>query len=297
MTTPRDPDALLAAYLADGMEVLPDRVVDAVLDEAHRTRQRAVIGPWRTPSMFKSLLGAAAVIAVLVLGGAAWLGAFRPSVVTGPSTSPAASSTASPSPSASGLPAFPSRKETLVPGTYQVKTFSQPMTLTIPDAVDEIGPGEEVTGFIYDNGHTIQLGFEPIDASITIHDDFTINSNLCRPTTDVQEVPETPAAVGEWLHGNVAGSGPAMTVTDQPDVVVDGRVAKVYDVVTDGTCGTDDPPGDPDVWWGSNQTHRIYAIPTGTDTILVMTWNLAGALDLTQLNEIANRLVERMTFD
>ena len=56
MTTPRDPDALLVAYLADGMEVLPDRVVDAVLDEVHRTRQRAVFDPWRTRSMFKIAL-------------------------------------------------------------------------------------------------------------------------------------------------------------------------------------------------------------------------------------------------
>ena len=40
MTTPRDPDALLAAYLAVGMEVLSDRVVDSILDEVHRTRQR-----------------------------------------------------------------------------------------------------------------------------------------------------------------------------------------------------------------------------------------------------------------
>ena len=48
MTTPSDADALLAAYLADGMDVLPDRVVDAVLDEVSRPRQRAVLGPWRT---------------------------------------------------------------------------------------------------------------------------------------------------------------------------------------------------------------------------------------------------------
>lgn len=51
MTTPRDADRLLAAYLADGIEILPDRVADAVLDEVHRTRQRAVFGPRRTPFM------------------------------------------------------------------------------------------------------------------------------------------------------------------------------------------------------------------------------------------------------
>ncbi len=70
MTKPRDPEALLSAYLADGMEVLSDRVVDSVLDEVHRTRQRAVFGPWRTASMSRTALGAAAVVAVLALGGA-----------------------------------------------------------------------------------------------------------------------------------------------------------------------------------------------------------------------------------
>ena len=70
MTKPRDPEALLSAYLAVGMEVLPERVVDAVLDEVHRTRQRAVFGPWRTRSMFRATLAAAAVVAVLALGGA-----------------------------------------------------------------------------------------------------------------------------------------------------------------------------------------------------------------------------------
>lgn len=71
MTTARDPEALLAAYLADGMDVLPDRVADAVLDEAHRTRLRIVVGPWRTPLMNSALkvaMGAAVVVAVTVAG-------------------------------------------------------------------------------------------------------------------------------------------------------------------------------------------------------------------------------------
>ena len=66
MTKPRDPEALLSAFLDDGMQVLPDRVVESVLAEVHRTRQRAVVGPWRTRSMLRSAFGAAAMIAVLV---------------------------------------------------------------------------------------------------------------------------------------------------------------------------------------------------------------------------------------
>ncbi len=65
MTKPRDPEALLSAYLADGMEVLPDRVVDSVLHEIHRTRQQAVFSPWRTRS--RSLLIAAALLVALAL--------------------------------------------------------------------------------------------------------------------------------------------------------------------------------------------------------------------------------------
>lgn len=96
MTKPRDPDALLSAYLADGMTVLPDRVVDAVLSEVQRTRQRAARGRWRIRPMSRAALGAAAVVAVLVLGGAFYMSQRDLPVVTGPSATPEASALASP---------------------------------------------------------------------------------------------------------------------------------------------------------------------------------------------------------
>ena len=107
MTTPRrDPEALLSAYLADGMEVLPDRVVDAVLDEVHRTRQRAGFGPWRTrpmswriPTMisYAKLAIAAVVVVVVAIGGLALL---RPGESSGPAGAPTATPSPTPSPSA-----------------------------------------------------------------------------------------------------------------------------------------------------------------------------------------------------
>ena len=58
--------------LRGGRDRCPARSrVDAVLDEAHRTRQRVVLGPRRTPVMnstFKVILAAAAVIALVVAG-------------------------------------------------------------------------------------------------------------------------------------------------------------------------------------------------------------------------------------
>ncbi|MEP6639219.1 MAG: hypothetical protein ABJC39_07695 [Chloroflexota bacterium] len=90
MTTLRNPDALLAAYLVDGMDALPERVADAVLDEVHRTRQWAVFGPLRTRSTFQVGLGAAAVVGVLVVGGAFFIQRGQPSV--GPGATAVASS-------------------------------------------------------------------------------------------------------------------------------------------------------------------------------------------------------------
>lgn len=90
MTNPRDPEALLAAYLDEGMTVLPDRVVTSILDEAHRIPQRPPIRPWARPTL-RAALSAAAAVAILVVGGALLYQRGRIDVA-GPSPSASASS-------------------------------------------------------------------------------------------------------------------------------------------------------------------------------------------------------------
>ena len=71
MTSPRDPDRLINAFLQEGAEQLPDQVYDVVRAEIERKRQRAVIGLWRTPTMNRFLaygLAAVAVVAIVVIG-------------------------------------------------------------------------------------------------------------------------------------------------------------------------------------------------------------------------------------
>jgi len=311
MTKKRDPEALLAAYLADGMSVLPDRVVDAVLDEVHRTRQRAMFGPWRTRPMFKIGLAAAAVVAVVV-GSGALLGAFRAPPGLGaqsptPSATQAATSapTLAPSPTPF-LPSFPGfgPRLTLTNGTtYQARSFSQPMRFTMPDVTAELGANAVPEGHTYGGGgHTMQITYVDSIVTMTIHDDFRIDTNLCRPNGQTQEVPATPEAVGEWLHSLAPGrdvGGVPNVVTDQPDMTVDGRVAKVYDVGLGSNCDSTGHQGD--VWSGrSFEHHRIYAIPTGTDTILVITWNEGGArpaMPQESVTAIADRLVSSFQFE
>ena len=71
MTAPRDPDRLIHGFLLEGEEYLQDQVYDEVRTAIERKRQRAFLGPWRTPIMNKLLtygLGAAAVVVLLYAG-------------------------------------------------------------------------------------------------------------------------------------------------------------------------------------------------------------------------------------
>jgi hypothetical protein len=126
MTNPRDPNALLAAYLDDGMTVLPDRVVDSVLEEVHRTRQRAVFRPWMTRSLFRAALGTAAVVA-LVVGGALL---FQRGKLDVAAPSPSAQASGSPTPPA---------VVTVTP-TPTAEVLSLDLTWTEVDI--EAGPGQ-----------------------------------------------------------------------------------------------------------------------------------------------------------
>ena len=99
MTTDRDFDRITMAWLADGPEELPDRVLDAVVDEVHLTRQRHGLRlPWRFPTMTMPARVAALVavgaliLATLVAVGGAGGGKPAPSpsqAAVAPAPSPA----------------------------------------------------------------------------------------------------------------------------------------------------------------------------------------------------------------
>ena len=99
MTTPRDPDRLIHAFVREGAEQLDDQVYDVVRADIEQKRQRVVIGPWRVPTVSKLLpigLGAAAVIAVLLVGSR-FIGSPS-SNVGGPASQPPASAAPSEAP-------------------------------------------------------------------------------------------------------------------------------------------------------------------------------------------------------
>ena len=100
MSTPRDTDRLIAAYLEEGQTVLPDHVYDAVRDEIERWGPGRFFAPWREFTMSKLIaygLTAAAAVVVVAFIGMNVLG--NPSNAGGPVATATPSPTRAPSPS------------------------------------------------------------------------------------------------------------------------------------------------------------------------------------------------------
>jgi hypothetical protein len=96
MTANNDLDQQLNSFLREGPTELPYQSFDAVRSRTEQTRQRAFLGPWRTPTMNKSVvlsLSAAAVIVVGIFIGAQLFGQAN---LGGPIATPTATPTATP---------------------------------------------------------------------------------------------------------------------------------------------------------------------------------------------------------
>jgi len=133
MTASRDPDRLIHAFLGEGLDELPDPVYDAVRDRIETTRQRAVIGPWRTSDMNRYLkpgLAAAAVVVIAVVAFNLLPGAPAPG--GGPTPSPSVSpSEAEPSTQPSTAAGLPEGPHVLF-NFQSLEGASVQMTVTIP---------------------------------------------------------------------------------------------------------------------------------------------------------------------
>lgn len=113
MTAQHDLDRQLVAFLEEGPAELPDPSFDAVRDRIEGTRQRVFIGPWRVPSVNKLIpigLGAAAVVAVLVIG----------SRFISPPSSNVGAPTISPGPTPKASSAAPSAAGGLPVGPFEI---------------------------------------------------------------------------------------------------------------------------------------------------------------------------------
>ena len=273
MSTDREVTRIVRSWLEEGVTALPDRVLDAVLDQVPATRQRRARWPaWRSPRMpliLKVAASLAAVILVVVVG-------LRllptPAGVGGPAATPSPT----PSPAATPTPTTIGSLQgqgSLEPGRYLVNAGVPGLTVTVPAAWTTdtdwvvIGPrgngapdGMAVRFYQIDN-----LAKNPLSVS-----DGKFNPPLGPTVSDLVQAIVTHTA---WTAG-------APT-----DITIDGHAGQRVEFAipsdaklangqfclslnTDGTCG---------IWgWSPGQTFDWSIVDVGGQRLVIDAFHYPG---------------------
>jgi hypothetical protein len=245
MTAPRDPDGLLRDFLADGQDELPDRAFDAVRHDIHRTRQRAVLGPWRVPDMAN--LARIAIAAVVVAAAGFTLLNFGPSAGgVGATASPDPIPTVTPGPSPLAV-----HDGVLEPGRYALGDW--PLSIAVP--AGWTGSGD--TGMTKDYGDLAGPAFAV----------GAIAGTFVDPCTDHTLATPTPTGIDDLAAA--LASQPGTSATTPADVTIDGHQGKVVEVTVTAdveSCGPDGfwlwaTPNDAGhVVQDANEVNRVYIV-------------------------------------
>jgi len=201
MNVQRDPDAILAAWLEEGPNELPEatRRAIAVASRTNRQTRRAIGVPWRSITMNPlTRLAAAAVVAAIAIGGAVYLFAPGNQVggPSGPSAKPIQSSSTIPSPIVVDSPSG----------------FDPPIRLTLIDGwTTYTDPNPE---------GIVDLRRGPIDTGIMSIARLTVRG----PTPTSPMVP-WPDDIHAWLAGR-----PEFRPSEPRETTVGGRPGIIIDV-------------------------------------------------------------------
>jgi len=217
MTTPRNTDQLIKAYLAEGPAELPDRSFEVVRDEIERTRQRVAIPRLRFPAVSESeRLVAAAALVLILLVGVNLIGpqAQRASTIPGATPTPPATTTPTPTPS---LQPEPSASQAFTgPGTFHLTDgFPVPATIEVPAGWQECiaGPLEQsVCGGTLDSGVSLMV----------------IDNVVAQPCAAVGLEPPVGPSVDDLVSAISGLDG--FQATPPVDVAVDGHPGKQFTI-------------------------------------------------------------------
>jgi hypothetical protein len=199
MSTDRDTTRLVRSWLAEGVTTLPDRVLEAVLDEVPATPQRRPMWPPRrfgpTSISVRVVMAAAALVLVAALVE------LVPGLQIGPSASPSGLSATPTAPSTPGpiATAVPTAREALPAGSYHVDgPDTVPFTMSIG-----AGWERDSHGFLRAaGGHDIGFGTWVVDR---VYGDACHWNGTLLPTPDVASL---EAMLGGQTGHDGGGLGP-----------------------------------------------------------------------------------------
>ena len=215
MSTDRETTRLVRSWLTEGVTALPDRVLDAVLDQVPTTPQRRSWRPTRRfpimPSAYKYALAAAAVLVVAVVGYSLLPGISEPGgQTTAPTVQPTVARTVPPS-------APPQPVGDLAPGRYAWTVPSGHMTFEVP------------AGWFGDRTIIGKRADQPGEISLGVwaFDDFTVTHvyvDACLP-------PQTRKPIGPTSNELVVALEDQLNIDAAvTDVTVAGQPAKRVDL-------------------------------------------------------------------
>ena len=239
MSTDRDTTRIVRSWLEEGVTALPDRVLDAVLDQVPATSQRR---PWWSARRIKEMnnvwklaIAAAAVVVVTIVGINLLPGNGR--IVAGPLPSP----TPTPSPTPAPSPSKASNVNVtglFVPGaTYEIEdpccVVPGRMTFTIPAP----GSGWYAPLEAWRVGKNVTGGSDLFDVYMTPHFVDNVYTGGChwKGTALVPAVGPTVDDLAIALHA-LAGPGASpptpVTVGGHPGMKVELSIPEDLDINT-----------------------------------------------------------------
>jgi hypothetical protein len=294
MHSDRETTRIVRSWLDEGVTALPDRVLDAVLDQVPATRQRRSWWPARRfadmNALAKFAIAAAAVAVIAVVGinllprsgGDAGGG---PSLL--PSLSPAPAPSLSPSPAAVDFPP----DGDLAIGRHSMRRGGVRLSVNVPTS----GWHSEQSFFINNDA-----GVTPQGASFLFWDPSPIGV-YAEPCAQKKAPPAGPstadlAAAISTVPGTDLVSGPS-------DVTLDGHKAKhvVFTVPEGLACG----PGF-HLWYGESEgesryatalgsTHRVWIFDVDGTRVFIEAETYKGATP--EIEQEVQRIIDSIQFE
>jgi hypothetical protein len=226
----RDVNRIVRSWLEEGRTALPDRVLDAVLDQLPATPQRRAWWPARrfgtlNTSIRLAMTAAAVVAVVAVVGAMFW---SRSGGVAGPGSSPSPSATASLTPSATASPTQSAPPQSLANGPLMAGTvvatgLGQRGTISATFTVPAGWSGFDSTCVLPEAGTEAPAG----RGTCFLRVDGGLYSDPCHGTSGPPDI-----LVGPTVDDLVAalGAQTAYTATTPIDVTLGGYSGKQMDL-------------------------------------------------------------------